>query len=267
MPGKSMTVAVLCSGRAPGLLHALSRDGRRDRAYQIVCCISSDAAFADLAQVERCGVPTHAHPIRRFYEERGASVCGDPAVRAEYDTQMADLLMPYSPDLVLLDGYLYLITAPLLTAFPGRILNLHFSDLTLRKPDGRPRFPGIRAVHDTLAAGLPETYATMHLVNAEPDDGAPILRSWPFPVSPMVTDALAWKATDLFKAYAYAHQEWMIGAAAGPMLVAALELVGAGVVDLTRLGTAEPHTIAPWQLDEHGHATAPMPEGSSCAVR
>lgn len=63
--------------------------------------------------------------------------------------------------------------------------------VTLRLPDGRPRFPGLRAVRDALAAGQSATYATVHLVNEELDGGAPLVQSWPFPVSPLVRGARA----------------------------------------------------------------------------
>ena len=138
------------------------------------------------------------------------------------------LLAPFEPDVVVLDGYLYLLTAPMLGAFPNRIINLHFSDLTLRRADGRPAYAGIRAVRDAVFDGRTETRATVHLVDAEPDDGAPILLSWPFAVPPLVEDGRRWRATEMLKAYAFAHQEWMLRAASGPMLRAALELVEIG---------------------------------------
>ena len=245
-------MAVLCSRRAPGLLHLLNGDGERGRAYEIVCCMTSETTFAEEVGVERRGVPTVSHPIRDFYLARGASVYRDAALRAEFDARTLELLRPYSPDLLLLDGYLYLLTDPMLSAFPSRILNLHFSDLTLRLPDGRPRFPGIRSVRDALAAGCAETRATVHLVNEEADAGPPLVRSWPLPVSPMAAEACASHAVDLFKAYAFAQQQWMFRAIAGPLWAAALRLVSAGSVDLEALASRVPHTVVPWDLDRRG---------------
>ena len=122
---------------------------------------------------------------------------------------------------MLLDGYLYLVTPALLARFRNRVLNLHFSDLTLRTVDGAPRFPGLRAVRDALADGLGETRATVHLVNDKPDDGPPIVRSWPFPVSPLVEELRTQSADDVFKAYVFAHQHWMMRTASGPLIAAA----------------------------------------------
>lgn len=252
-----LKVAVLCSHRAPGLLHLLNRDPNRGRAFDVVCAVSSERVFAEEVRVERRGVPTRDHPIRDFYARRGAASCRDLEARAVFDRETIDLLKPYSPDIVLLCGYLYLVTRPLLAAYPGRLVSLHFSDLALRLPDGRPRFPGLRAVRDALAAGQPETFATVHQVNEEPDGGAPIVRSWAFPASPLVRDARAWTALDMFKAYAFAHQEWMMRAVSGPVLSAALELVATRTVCLDTLAALDPATVVPWTVDEVGHLTAP----------
>lgn len=252
-----LRVAVLCSSRAPGLLHLVDRERSRGCAYQIVCVITSERTFVDEVRIVRRGVPVRSHPIREFYEVRGASVYRDLDVRAEFDARTAEILAASAPDLVLLAGYLYRITSPLLDAYARRLLNLHFSDLTVRDTTGRPQFPGIRAVRDTLAAGFAETRATIHLVNEELDAGAPLVRSWPFPVSPMVHDARRWGAADMFKAYAFAHQHWMLRAASGPMWGAALRLVAEGTLDLDDVAARPPRRVAPWDLDRHGVLLAP----------
>ena len=255
--GAPLKVAVLCSRRAPGLLHLLDRDGERGRSYEIVCCLTSEKTFAEEVCVERRGIPTVSHPIGDFYLARGASVQHDAAIRAEFDARTVELLKPYSPDLLLLDGYLYLLTDRMLSAFPSRILNLHFSDLTMRLPDGGPRFPGTRSVRDALAAGCTETRATVHLVNEEVDGGPPIVRSWPLPVSPLVAEARARHAVDMFKAYAFAHQQWMFYAIAGPLWAAALRIVSEPELNLAQLASIAPHTVVPWELDAHEILHAP----------
>jgi phosphoribosylglycinamide formyltransferase 1 len=242
-------VAVLCSHRAPGLLYLLNRAEDRGIAYDIVCVISSDETFEDRHRFERRGIPTRAHPIRPF-----------TGSRPEYDAETLTILEPFMPDLILLDGYLYLVTEPMLSAYRSRIINLHFSDLTLRKPDGLPRFPGIRAVRDSIIAGCAETYATVHLVDALPDAGPPIVRSWPFPVSPLVESTRTLDAPDVFKAYVYAHREWMMRTASGPLVDSALRLIANGAVDLDQLATRAARDTTPWQLDRHGLLLAPEAE-------
>ena len=251
-----LRVAVLCSHRAPGLMHLLNADPDRGRTFDIVCCVTSESTFDEEVRVERRGVPTRAHGIRAFYDARRATIAGAPGVRTAFDADTARLLKPFSPDLVLLAGYLYVLSEPMLSAFPRRILNLHFADLTLRTPDGEPGFPGIRAVRDALAAGCTETRATVHLVDAAVDSGPPLVRSWPFPVSPMVEEAQAWTATDLIRAYTFAHEQWMMRACAGPLWSAALQLVTAKAIDLDGL-SLDPSQV-PWELSRRGALMAPV---------
>jgi folate-dependent phosphoribosylglycinamide formyltransferase PurN len=110
-------------------------------------------------------------------------------------------------------------------------------------------------VRDAIHDHQPSTKATVHLVDQVPDGGAPIVESWPFPVSPLAADALALGACDMLKAYVFAHQEWMIRAASGPLLGAALRLIADGTVDLRRLADADPAWVAPRTVDPHGHIT------------
>ncbi len=253
-----LRVAVLCSHRAPGVLHLLNRDDHRGRRYDVVCTMSTEYAFAEEVRIERRGVPTRGHSIRDFYGRHGAPLYRDFAARAAFDLETVHRLQPYAPDLILLTGYTYLVTEVLLDAYPNRVINLHFSDLTLRLGDGRPRFPGLRAVRDALAVGQPETFATVHLVDDRPDAGAPIVRSWGFAAAPLVRDARIWNALDMFKAYAFAHEQWMMRAASGPLLAAALQLVATGAVDLDALGASDPACVVPWRLDERGALRAPQ---------
>ena len=255
---KPLRVAVLCSHRAPGLLHLLNGDPDRGRTYDIVCCVTSESTFAEEVRVERRGVPTRSHNIRAFYDARKAPLGRAPEVRAAFDAKTVDLLKTFSPDLVVLAGYLYLLTDPMLSAFSQRILNLHFADLTLRTPGGEPGFPGIRAVRDALAAGCTETRATVHLVDATVDAGPPLVRSWAFPVSPMVEEAQAWTATDMLRAYAFAHEQWMMRACAGPLWSAALQLVTGRAIDLDRLAASAQEAVAPWELSRRGALMPPL---------
>jgi hypothetical protein len=91
---------------------------------------------------------------------------------------------------------------------------------------GGPRYPGLRAVRDALAAGEPETRASAHVVTTWLDDGPVLLRSWSFPVPPLVAWARQHGAADVLRAYTWAHQEWMLRDAWGPMLARSIELAG-----------------------------------------
>lgn len=219
--------------------------------------VVTEPSCADADAIRARGVEVVQHPIARFYDDRSSNVYRDFVTRRAYDRQTVEVLEAHAPDVVLLDGYLYLLTRPMLEAYRHRLLNLHFSDLTLRKADRRPAYAGIRAVRDAILDGLPETSATVHLVNDEPDGGPPLVRSWNFGVPALVADARRWQAVDMLKAYAFAHQEWMIRAASGPLLAAALQLVADGRLDLDEAAATDPGLAVPWLLDEHGRLTPP----------
>ena len=223
-----LRVAVLSTARAPGLADLLA-DPDRGRVFELVGCLASDPAWRDHAAAAAAGVPVAVHDLAAFCARRGAPR-RDLAARAVYDAQAAELLRPWRPDLIVLCGCLNIVTSPLLERYAGRIVNLHDADLTLTGPDGRPRYRGLHATRDAVAAGEPETRSSVHLVTAELDVGPLLLRSGPFPVHPLVADARRWGATDIVRAYAYAQREWMLRAAWGPLLRETVRLFATGAV-------------------------------------
>lgn len=253
---RPLRVGVLCSGRAPGLLHLLNADPRRGTDYDVVCCISSEETFAEEVRVERRGVPCVPHPMARFTRDRGVTR-RDLAARAEYDRETLALLQPYHPDLLLLDGYLFLVTEPLLDVYRGRMINVHHADLLRRTPEGAVAYPGLRAVRDAFLAGERETRATAHVVTERLDDGPVLLRSWAFPVPPIVAWARDREASDVLRASAWAHTEWMLREAWGPMLSRVVELAS-----LAFAGPGEPldtSRVGRWALAPDGAFT---PDGA-----
>jgi phosphoribosylglycinamide formyltransferase-1 len=256
----SFRVALLCSRHAPGL-PALLEDPGRGARYELVACVCSENELPPEAQpVEQTGVPVLTHPIRDFHRGMHAPLA-DRSVRALYDRTMVELLADLRPDLVLLDGYRYVVTAPMLEAFPDRILNVHHSDLTQRDDRGRPRYPGLRAVHAAVLCGERETRATAHFVTPELDDGPLLLRSPAFPVAPMMRDPAAWRL-DVFQAYASAHARWMLRAAFGPLLVRSVELLSRGRVQVVG-GTAWiDGAPGPLDLTRDGELAPPGPPGA-----
>jgi len=197
-------VAILCSKRAPGLDYVL-RHPDCGTMYDVAGVVTTDNApgFDD--------VPVIHHSPRAFDR------------REDFDAITAQMLQELDADVVVLLGYLYVLTAPMLEAFPGRILNVHDADLTLLGSDGRRRYRGLHSTRDAILAGERETRSTLHVVTAEVDEGPIVALSEPFPVAPLVQDALALGALDMIRAYAYAHREWMMRRAWGPMVIAELE--------------------------------------------
>jgi phosphoribosylglycinamide formyltransferase-1 len=100
------------------------------------------------------------------------------ASREERDLVMATWLEEHGVELVVLAGYMQLLTPAFLGRFPGRVVNVH--------PSLLPAFPGTRAIEEALAAGVETTGVTIHYVDEGMDTG-PTIRQEPVPVEPRDT--------------------------------------------------------------------------------
>jgi phosphoribosylglycinamide formyltransferase-1 len=100
------------------------------------------------------------------------------ADRAERDLVMATWLEEHGVELVVLAGYMHLLTEPFLRRFPQRIVNVH--------PSLLPAFPGAHAIEDALAAGAETTGVTVHHVDEGLDTG-PVIAQEEVSVEPRAT--------------------------------------------------------------------------------
>lgn len=215
MLNRLLHVAVLCSKRAPAL-DALLHHPENGMVFTIDCLVTSEVQFPE------CGVPVITHPIRAFYEAARAPI-RDRIVRRTYDARTARTLAHLGCDVVLTLGYTYVLTQPMLEAFPNAIFNVHDADLTIRRNDGRPRYAGLHATRDAILAGEKETRSSLHLVTPDLDAGPVIARSEAFAVAPFVHDAVLAGHDDIVRAYAYAQREWMMRRSWPELVVHALE--------------------------------------------
>jgi phosphoribosylglycinamide formyltransferase-1 len=86
---------------------------------------------------------------------------------------MADWVQARGADLVVLAGYMQLLSEPFVTRFRGRVVNVH--------PALLPAFPGLDAIGQALAAGVAETGVSVHFVDEGVDTG-PVIAQRPVPV-------------------------------------------------------------------------------------
>ena len=100
------------------------------------------------------------------------------ADRAERDLVMATWLEEHGVEVVVLAGYMHLLTPSFLERFPDRVVNVH--------PSLLPEFPGAHAIDDALAAGVDTTGVTIHFVDQGLDTGA-VIRQEPVSVEPRTT--------------------------------------------------------------------------------
>ncbi len=88
--------------------------------------------------------------------------------RAEHDAEIVASLQAHQVDLVCLAGYMRLLSAEFVRAFPQRILNIH--------PSLLPAFPGLDAQSQALAYGVTVSGCTVHFVDEELDHGVIVLQ-------------------------------------------------------------------------------------------
>jgi phosphoribosylglycinamide formyltransferase-1 len=143
-------IGVLVSGTGTNLQALL------DEGLPVVAVASNNTKAKALDRAAKAGIEAGAFPAIEF------------GSREDRDTEMAEWLAGRAVELVVLAGYMQLLTAPFLDRFAGRILNVH--------PSLLPSFPGAQAVEDALDHGVKVTGATVHFVDAGVDTGPIVLQ-------------------------------------------------------------------------------------------
>jgi phosphoribosylglycinamide formyltransferase-1 len=153
-------IGVLVSGEGTNLQALI------DEGLPITAVASNRAGVRALERAEVAGIPNRAYPLEDFPD------------RDARDREMADWLLLRGVDLVVLAGYMHLLTPSFLDRFPDRIVNVH--------PSLLPQFPGAHAIDDALAAGVETTGVTVHYVDEGLDSGR-VIRQEPVPLEPRQT--------------------------------------------------------------------------------
>lgn len=144
-------IVILISGRGSNM-QALVRAARAEQwPATIAAVISNRADAAGLEFAAAHGIPTAVVPSKA-YPTRDAF---DAALREEIDR--------YAPDLVVLAGFMRILTAPFVEHYAARLLNIH--------PSLLPSFPGLATHQQALDAGVKVHGVTVHFVTAELDHG------------------------------------------------------------------------------------------------
>ncbi|HUR34738.1 MAG TPA: phosphoribosylglycinamide formyltransferase [Vicinamibacterales bacterium] len=158
----SRRLGILISGRGSNLQSIVDAIGRGELQAEIAVVISNRDDAAGLLRAREAAIETLCLKQREF-DNRDA-----------YDAAVARELRARRVDVVCLAGFMRLVGAPLLDAFPNRILNIH--------PSLLPAFPGLDAQRQALDYGVTVAGATVHLVTRELD-GGPIVMQAAVPVS------------------------------------------------------------------------------------
>jgi phosphoribosylglycinamide formyltransferase 1 len=143
-------IGVLLSGEGTNLQALL------DAGLPVVAVASDNTKAKGLDRAAKAGIEAGAFPAAEFES------------RERRDQELAEWLGERGVELVVLAGYMRLLSEPFLDRFPGRILNVH--------PSLLPSFPGAHAVEDALAHGVKVTGATVHFVDRGIDTGPIVLQ-------------------------------------------------------------------------------------------
>jgi phosphoribosylglycinamide formyltransferase-1 len=147
-------VVVLLSGSGSNLQALI--DTQASSSYEIVAVISNKQDAFGLQRAAKHGIATETLSHRDF------------ASRESFDSKLAKLVDSFKPDLVVLAGFMRILTAPFVALFAGRLVNIH--------PSLLPEFPGMNTHQRALDAGVSEHGVSVHFVTEDLDGGPVIAR-------------------------------------------------------------------------------------------
>lgn len=164
-------IVILISGRGSNM-EAIVRAAQAEQwPARIAAVIANKPDAGGLQFAASHGIPTAVVANKDF------------ATREAFDAALQETIDRFEPDLVLLAGFMRILTPAFVEHYAGRMLNIH--------PSLLPKFPGLHTHQQALDAGEAEHGATVHFVTAELDHG-PVLGQVAVPVLPGDTpDSLA----------------------------------------------------------------------------
>ena len=150
-------IAVLLSGRGSNFQSILAASQSGTLGGQVGIVISNRPGAGGLDIAREAAIQT-ALIDHQSYESREA-----------FDADLASVLESQSPDLVVLAGFMRILTPGFVSRFAGRLMNIH--------PSLLPLYPGLHTHQRALDAGDSRAGATVHYVTGELDGGPPILQA------------------------------------------------------------------------------------------
>jgi phosphoribosylglycinamide formyltransferase 1 len=150
-------LGVLVSGSGTNLQAIIDRIESGEISAEIVCVISNKADAYALTRASRHGIPVFVHENDSYSERRS------------YDATTVEILRSHKVDLVILAGFMRILTDVMVKAFPNAIMNIH--------PALLPSFQGLHAQQQALDYGVRYSGCTVHFVDCGTDTGPIILQS------------------------------------------------------------------------------------------
>ena len=170
-PGQPLSVVVLISGNGSNLQAIIDAIAAGSVPARVVAVISNEADAYGLTRAADASIPQHVLNHRNY------------ADRDAYDAAMMALIDSYAPGLVVLAGFMRILSDEFVAHYAGRMMNIH--------PSLLPRYRGLNTHQRVLEAGDAVHGASVHFVTPELDAG-PVIVQAEVPVQPNDdADALA----------------------------------------------------------------------------
>ena len=150
-------IVVLISGSGSNLQAIIDACQLGRLKAEIVAVLSNKADAFGLQRAQQAGIATASLAI------------GDYADREAFDQALRQQIDSYRPDLVVLAGYMRILSAPFVTHYRGRLLNIH--------PSLLPKYPGLHTHRRAIESGDSQHGASVHFVTEQLDGGPVILQA------------------------------------------------------------------------------------------
>ena len=181
-------IAVLVSGGGTNLQALIDAQNRGAiENGEIVAVLSSKAGAYALERAKKAGIPGYVVARKNFDSNRAMTLA------------LVDKLREVKADLVVLAGFLHILTEEMVTAYPNAILNVHPALIPSFCGAG---YYGLHVHEKALAYGVKITGATVHFVNEEPDGGPIVLQK--------AVDILEGDTPEVLQRRVMEQAEWII---------------------------------------------------------
>ncbi len=150
-------LVILISGSGSNLQSFIDQCQSRKLNAEVACVISNKPDAYGLERAKLAGIPTQTLDHKCF------------ATREDFDQALIKLIAPFNPDLIILAGFMRILTPELVNRFCGKLVNIH--------PSLLPKYPGLNTHQRAIEAKESKAGATVHFVTEELDGGPPILQA------------------------------------------------------------------------------------------
>ncbi len=157
MTAANKRLVVLISGRGSNMESLLSACQNHRIHGEIVAVISNKASAIGLQTAQQAGIATAVVDHTAY------------ASRQDFDRELHRVVSSFQPDLVILAGFMRILTGDFVRPFTGKLLNIH--------PSLLPKYPGLNTHQRAIEAGDREAGATVHFVTEELDGGPAIIQA------------------------------------------------------------------------------------------